>query len=446
MDSTNSIDSINLLCPITINLSWTLNSQFLFFPCQQTNFKQPTDQPWSPNCGWRALGRPPRSKYLPSASCPQPSRSLVTDHNTGSERQSQTPSQHCQLLPRSDWVCKRKTMCSPWLFLSSPTLWSWIFWLWAEPLSWLPQYTRSFLLSPTWTGLPFQGARACLQGRKPSTGFTRKKREVQFWNFKERKNLRDFLAQPVLWMISLHPAGSMYESHALNLETPSVEHLRCIRPHFKWLFLLSQFKTRLWNIIISPCNRGRDSEGERRLQVTQLWVTEPGYEGGLSHSEVWVLIPFTFSSSSRPRVHVGGRHAWALSGGDTMQSFVFSRRYHQAGEAARPLSAPRRQWRADQGSAPNPAPYLKDHVLTYTEELSIGCPFAQSADVAKAVNWTLFICFSGSWNLDILRWEATECPRPRPLKKKKKTDGMSQYFIKSIGWRIHPSGLSNLAS
>lgn len=129
-----------------------------------------------------------------------------------------------------------------------------------------------------------------------------------------------------------------------------------------------------------------------------------------------------------------------------MQSFVFSRRYHQAGEAARPLSAPRRQWRADQGSAPNPAPYLKDHVLTYTEELSIGCPFAQSADVAKAVNWTLFICFSGSWNLDILRWEATECPRPRPLKKKKKTDGMSQYFIKSIGWRIHPSGLSNLAS
>lgn len=135
---------------------------------------------------------------------------------------------------------------------------------------------------------------------------------------------------------------------------------------------------------------------------------------GLGFDCIYLLIFIQTPRSCR------GKTCLSLSGGDTMQSFVFSRRYHQAGEAARPLSAPRRQWRADQGSAPNPAPYLKDHVLTYTEELSIRCPFAQSADVAKAVNWTLFICFSGSWNLDILRWEATECPRPRPLKKKKK--------------------------
>ena len=190
--------------------------------------------------------------------------------------------------------------------------------------------------------------------------------------------------------------------------------------------------------------RGRATAPSHAAVSDRAWIRRGSVTlRGLGFDSIYLLI---FIQTPRS---CGGRQAWALSGGDTMQSFVFSRRYHQAGEAARPLSAPRQQWRADQGSAPNPAPYLKDHILTYTEELSIGCPFPQSTDVAKAVNWTLFICFSGSWNLDILRWEATECPPPPPpqkKKKKQKTDGMSQYFIKSIGWRIHPSGLSNLAS
>lgn len=71
------------------------------------------------------------------------------------------------------------------------------------------------------------------------------------------------------------------------------------------------------------------------------------------------------------------------------------------GEAALPLLTPKWQWRADQGSASNSAFYLKDNLLISVEELQ--CPIPQSMDVARVVIWILFICLSGSWNLDILR-------------------------------------------
>ena len=198
-----------------------------------------------------------------------------------------------------------------------------------------------------------------------------------------------------------------------------MEHLRCIRPHFKWLFCCLSSK-HAYEISLYPHrNRGRNSEREsdgsksrgcewQSLDTKEVCHTpRPGFRFHLpSH-----LHPDPRSCR--------GKTSFAPSRGDTMQSFLSSRRCHRAREAARPLPAPRRRQRADQGSAPNPAPWLKGHVLTYIKELSVRRPFAQSTEVAKAVNWTLFICFSGSWNLDILRWEATECPPPPPTPPKK---------------------------
>lgn len=182
------------------------------------------------------------------------------------------------------------------------------------------------------------------------------------------------------------------------------------------------------------CNRGRDSERESDGSKSRSCEWQSLDTKGVCHtprSGFWFHLP--------SHLHPDPAFVW----GKTSLSSLW--RWHYAilrllqkvppgrRGSTSPL-CPRQQWRADQGSAPNPAPYLKDHILTYTEELSIGCPFPQSTDVAKAVNWTLFICFSGSWNLDILRWEATECPPPPPPQKIKK---QKNWWNESVFYQKH---------
>lgn len=48
--------------------------------------------------------------------------------------QLQIPSQHIQILPKSDWACKMTTICYSWFSFSSRILWSWPFWFCAELL------------------------------------------------------------------------------------------------------------------------------------------------------------------------------------------------------------------------------------------------------------------------------------------------------------------------
>lgn len=142
---------------------------------------------------------------------PQPQQTLLIDHSTHSWMQLQIPSQHIQILPKSDWACKMTTICYSWFSFSSRILWSWPFWFCAELLIWAIHSTP-FPLYPAWKVFQEAELTCVYQGRgggrgkgSPSTGFLARKREKHNPAISKKEKTKSFFPHPVLFMKSLHP-------------------------------------------------------------------------------------------------------------------------------------------------------------------------------------------------------------------------------------------------